>query len=190
MSLEYNKKKGRILGSNSSPRDLQRRHISHETDNLDNKLMVNLLEKVAIMTSEINNLKRERTETSSATVVSNDKVYTEAEFNDELTKALEKELLLNNMKLEVKDAEIKALEFKIEVILEDNECSSVDAHRPPRPSEERVKIGKRPVMEDSFVDPTENKSNLDPHIKVQEVKDNKNNMVDKVDKLKALFGGN
>ena len=182
--MEY-KKKSRILSTSRSPRDLQNRLNNQQTSNQSNQIIVDLMLEVSSLKDELNNLKQGKQ------VASDEVMYTAEEFNQELTKALKKELSNNaevirlaqelsvlNLKLEVKD-------LKIESLIKDNKPSNNVT--PPRPKDEVVKIGKRPVIEDVVIDPTED-TNLESHINIKEVKEDKTNMLDKVEKLKALLG--
>lgn len=195
MPLEYNKKQ-RIHKTGASPRDLQNRlnNKSSELPPQYNSTIMDLMLQVASLTTEVKNLNLEGSSTYPAKVVSEDKKYTEDEFNYELTKALKKELTNVELKLEAKDDKIYALELKIEALVEINKSqTNVNLYHTSEEEgeeEEEVKITKRPVMEGTVIDPTEHGKSLESHINIEEVElETKNNMETKVDKLKELFGG-
>lgn len=185
--LEYDKKQ-RINKSGSSPRDLQNR-LNTPTDQ-NNQIILDLMMQVATLTAEVKNFKSEDACISSTAVISNDKKYTDNEFNEELIKALEKETSVFNLKLEAKDIKIQALEFKIEALVDIKDklhSSNIDACKLLDPNKV---VAKRPSIEESVIDPTENKSKLESYINIEETDPEiKIDMKNKVNRLKELLGG-
>lgn len=180
MGLEYIKK-GRVLGKGKSPSTLQRRQPT-SVDNVHTTLIQDLLEKVSSMTVELDRLQREGGNAPLATVVSNTKSYSEEEFNDELTKAISKELDILNLKLEVKDDKIHALQLSIDTLEKANALSDKSI----KIADHDV-VSKRPEIDNAVIDPTED-SSLESHIDIKEVAYQENDMDNKVSKLKELLG--
>jgi len=212
MVLEYNKVK-KTRKSGKSPRDLQNKGAR-----LDNEYILELLTKVATLTSEVENLKRSGVNSPTATGVSGERLYTEAEFNEEIIKALEKELASTDKKVVVDDGTISKqqeiidrleienkvlkdevehlniqLEAKVEVIeaLKSKPIvisSNDDVERVIDPSIQDPAQIDRPKINSSIIDPSDDGIVRESHISIDKVKQN-DNMNDKLGKLKALLGG-
>lgn len=183
MVMEYNKK-GRTSGS--SPRDLQRRGSNHRDGSFDNELVLDLLDKVSTMNAEITELKLVGASTSPATTVFSDKVYSEQEFNEALTNALTKELA-NNTEVIKLNEELKSLKVVMGIREELIEMLKSQLVHDSNYLNTPVKVENRPSIEESVIDPTENK-NIESHINIKEVKE-EYNVIDKANKLKELLGG-
>ena len=171
--LDY--KKDRVQKSGKSPRDLQKRYTTY--GNVDVTLLNGLVEKVATLTTELRIL-----ELNNKSVAEGNKKYTEEEVNDKVIKALEKELSTNTEVVKLKE-KLKSLEVllvsKEELIVALSKSSSTY-------NSVTTTTYDKPVIEETVVDPTDNKVKIKSYIKIKE--EIKENMNDKVDKLKNILG--
>jgi hypothetical protein len=192
-SLKYNK--DRSFKSGASPRDLQQRNLQRTISS--DPSIKDLIDQITILTTDLNTIKQSGANASSALPVSAGKAYTEDEFNTELTAALVKELAqydaTKSKVTEDKDREIAVLSSKVQS-LEDLIKSKDDLISTLKNTStsinEVIKVPGRPSMEESVIDPTEIKSNVESFINIKEDKTStsKEVMQNKVDKLKSILG--
>ena len=170
MVITYNKKpKDRILFS-SGPRDLQRKQLQK------NEVHVELLESLQ---SQIKLLKKQLEQTSISDSKLNDEIA--AAIKDETSKYKEQIIKLENENTRLKDS-VQNKDILIEQLK--NLKSSVDN------VEEDVGYAYRPKIETTLIDPIEKDlAGAESHIKIEQLTlKGKDNMSDKVSKLKKLLG--
>lgn len=204
--LKYNKERANRSGS--SPRDLQRRN-SQQGEYVDATAVIDLIKQVSNLTIELDTIKRNGVHSPSAIVVSTDKMYTEEEFNTELIKALENELVkqearitsniarsiaLKNTEIQVLSSKVASLEALlkskddlISLLKNTNTTSTTNTTKTPVVDNYDI----RPEMESSVIDPTEVNKNVESFISIKEdiTNTNKEVMQDKLSKLKSILGG-
>ena len=177
------------------------RQLKVKADAIATPIMEDLAKRLNELTEEMMLLKKEGD--SVAIVGTSKRYYTEEEFNDELIKALEKELKhsktptdkklvsrINELEEEVKKLE-KELEIKDAII---NTLKTLEIKTKPV---DNVDVydniqGERPDIDTTIIDPTENVS-LENHIvdKVETPSNsiNKQDLANKLGALKDILGG-
>lgn len=186
--LKYNKE--RSFKSGASPRDLQQRNLQRAT--APDSSIKELIDQITTLTIELNTIKQSGANASSATFVSTGKMYTEDEFNSELTEALVKELaqydITKNKELDALSSKVLSLEALIKS--KDDIIHLLKNTNTNTNTTEVTKVTDRPEIEESVIDPTEVASNVKSFINIKEDKTNtsKEVMQSKVDKLKSILG--
>ena len=184
MTIEYNKKKERILYG-GGPRDLQRKQQTQTVQAVSSPefyetIIKDLKDQLRTVTEEV--MRRGNVDPS--------KKFTAEEFDEELVKQVGTMMAdFEKAKKETKELSNKvvALEAKLEA---KDEVISALKSRTVGEGEVFVEDSNRPEMKTVFIDPTEAGQNrMESHIKVEEESITaKADIDDKVNKLKNLIG--
>lgn len=179
-----------------SPQERQRKAAA---DALADPIIKELSEKLSELADDMLLLKSGN---SVAVVGTSSKFYSEEEFNDELTKALKKELesLPKQVKMSTDNVELEAelvdlkkqLEIKDGIIsaLKTLEIKATGMSGNLDTTEEQIKDPTRPSIEEGVIDPSED-SGLEAFIEIDSVEDTTSSRAsvnDKLSKLKNLLG--
>jgi predicted nucleic acid-binding Zn-ribbon protein len=181
--FDYNKE-GRILGRGHSPRDLQRRVGPTSNE----KLVIDLMQQVSTLQKELEDLKRRGANAPSAVSGSSaDKIYSVDEFNEELTRALEKEIEVIKTQYEAEIKHLKALLDAKEEVINTLKSKPVVVQTSNNTEEVKTIETDRPDIDNEVIDPSDTDTKLESHINV-ETTTQKVNMNDKLNKLKSIMG--
>ena len=184
MTIEYNKKKGRVVYG-GGPRDLQRKQQQTAVQPVSSPefyetIIKDLKDQLKVVTEEV--MKRGNVDPS--------KKFTAEEFDEELTKQVGSMIKdLDKAKKEVKELSNKVISLEAKLEAKDEVISALKS-RTVGEGEVFVEDKDRPEMKTAFIDPTEAGQNrMESHIKVEEESITaKADIDDKVNKLKNLIG--
>ena len=184
MSIEYNKRKERILYG-GGPRDLQRKQQNQTGQAVSNpefyeNTIKDLKDQLKIVTEEV--MRRGNADPS--------KKFTAEEFDEELVKQVGT-IMTDFEKANKENKELKNKLISLEAKLEaKDEVISALKSRTVGEGEVFVEDSDRPEMETAFIDPTEQGKNiLKSHITVNDISITAKEEVDeKINKLKNLIG--